>query len=218
MSDWSSSAILSLTEYPTGVHAMMYLNLTGNRTVNDYNRSSNKRPQGACYRVAYGRVRAALIATTGTVLPKWRNDDEFCRLWGSILLPLDAWLALPDAHRGDGSAGAMAWRGYGQKLSADAIWSGSLQPGAVVQTWRDAEDHARVKSGDSPQSYGHSFIFLRYAYDGWAISGLHIADQGYQSHLVLTKGFYAYWVAANVCTASDLPFSNPRTARSLQVA
>jgi hypothetical protein len=188
---------------------MLYQNLAGARAIRNYSQSKQKEPGGLCYKVAYQRIRSALSQTTGAALPSWRNDNDFCRLWGSILKPREAWLALPEKYRGKGAAGAIVWRGIGQPVDSDGVWNGALQPGAVLQTWSDPADYGRVKDGESPTSYGHSFIFVKYLWAGFSIRGIRIADQGYQSGKPLTRGDYGFWTAANLCTARDLPLARP---------
>jgi hypothetical protein len=60
----------------------------------------------------------------------------------------------------------MAYAGLGTLVDSDAIWAGKLEPGAVIQTWAVASDYGRVKNGQKPTSYGHSFLFLNYVYSG----------------------------------------------------
>ena len=61
-----------------------------------------------------------------------------------------------------------------------------------------------MRDGDKVlgDNYGHSFIFLNYVYTGSAISGIAMADQGFQSSHALSKGEYAFWVAANLTIGS----------------
>ena len=77
----------------------------------------------------------------------------------------------------------------------------------MIQVWRSPADFGRVKAGDAVVngSWGHSFIFLNYVYTGSAITGMVIADQGYQNGAPLAKGDYAYWVGANLVTAPPPP-------------
>lgn len=174
-----------------------YLNRLGEKIVDDYNKSNNKEPGGRCYEACYARVKAAakLVAVS---LPAFDNKSAFSRLWGSLISPKKTWLELPEEYRGKGAPGAMASVGLGTLVNSDGIWAGNLQPGAVIQTWAVASDYEQVRDGGGPTSYGHSFIFLNYIYSGSAISGIAIADQGYQSSRPLTKGDYGYWVGANL--------------------
>jgi hypothetical protein len=179
-----------------------YLNRLGEKVVENYNKSGNKEPGGRCYEACYARVRDA-GKSVGAVVPALDNQSPFGRLWGSYIAPKKTWLELPEEYRGKGAAGAMAWARAGELVGSDGIWSGALEPGAVIQTWKSPGDFEDVKSGDAvvDGSYGHSFIFLNYAYSGSAISGIVIADQGYQSDEPLVKGDYAYWVGANLLAA-----------------
>ena len=182
-----------------GEEAADYLNRIGEKVVENYNKSANKEPGGRCYEIAYGRVQEA-AKSVGSVLPALDRTSTFGRLWGSHIDPKETWLDLPEEFRGKGAAGAMAWAKMGTLVSSDAIWRGELKPGAVIQVWKSPEDFDRVKQGDKvvDGSYGHSFIFLNYSYSGTGISGIVIADQGYQDGDPLAKGEYSYWVGANL--------------------
>jgi hypothetical protein len=74
----------------------------------------------------------------------------------------------------------------------------------VIQVWKGPADFKRVKQGDevADGSWGHSFIFLNYIHSGSAITGIAIADQGYQNGAPLAKGDYSYWVGANLDQAA----------------
>jgi hypothetical protein len=169
----------------------------GNKVVENYSKSHTKEPGGACYAVAFSRIRQSSNEVGGTI-PAWDNKSDFGRLWGSLIRPKKSWLKLPEKYRGKGAAGAVVFKGAGTLVDSVGIWAGKLKPGAVVQTWEDPKDFDRVRDGKSPLSYGHSFVFLNYTYTGAAISGMAIADQGYQNAKPLKKGDYGYWVAANL--------------------
>jgi hypothetical protein len=183
----------------------------GRRIVENYEASARKTPGGRCYAVALARVKQAYRDILGEDLtesmPEGTTKSAFDRLWGSIVRPKRTWLELPEDYRGKGAPGAMAYAGKGSLVDQGQIWAGALLPGAVLQTWVEAADFARVKAGQKPQSYGHSFIFLRYKRaddkpDG-KIEGMEIADQGFQSEGVVEQSAYDYWVAANV--SGNLP-------------
>lgn len=194
-----------------GEEAYNHQNRLGQKIVEDYSKSSRKSPGGLCYETCYARVKDA-GRTVGTVVPALDNKSTFGRLWGSFIAPKSSWLELPEEYRGKGAAGAMAWAGLGTLVDSDGIWRGDLEPGAVIQTWKKAGDYDSVKEGKSiaDSSYGHSFIFLNYVYTGSVISGIAIADQGYQSGKPRTKGDYAYWVGANLVTATASVPTGPR--------
>ena len=182
-----------------GDSAQDYVNRIGERVVQNYNQSTEKRPGGKCHRTCYAQVDEASRHTGGPALPKVDWDDKksltdpFVILWSSYIANKKAWLALPQEYRGKGAAGALAYKGWGKLVEATDIWAGKLKPGAVVQGWVDAEDFTRVRNGDTPKGLGHSFIFLHYVKDGPAISGMVIADQGAQSGKPMKKGDFAYW-------------------------
>jgi hypothetical protein len=177
-----------------GEEAADYLNRIGEKVVENYNKSTNREPGGRCYEIAYSRVKEA-AKSLGSVLPALDKTSTFGRLWGSHIEPKKTWLDLPEEYRGKGAAGAMAWAKIGTLVDSDGIWRGDLKPGAVIQVWKSPADFDRVKQGDAvvDGSYGHSFIFLNYSYSGSAISGIVIADQGYQDGDPLAKGEYSYW-------------------------
>jgi len=172
-------------------------NRLGQKVVDNYNKSLRKTPGGLCYEACYARIRQA-AGEVAVSVPAFDNRSVFSRLWGSLIAPKKTWLELPEDYRGKGAAGAMVNAGVGTLVESADIWGGKLLPGAVLQTWKVAGDFDRVKDGDSPTSYGHSFIFLNYVYAGGAISGIAIADQGFQNDTVLKKADYGYWVAANL--------------------
>ena len=175
-----------------------YLNRLGEKVVENYNKSYSKEPGTRCYEACFARVREASKQIGGKLLPALDNESTFGRLWASYIKPKKTWLELPEEYRAKGAAGAIAWAGIGTIIDADGIWAGNLEPGAVIQTWRNAADFERVRDGDAPVSYGHSFIFLNYAYSGSGISGVVIADQGYQNRAPLVRGDYGFWVGANL--------------------
>ena len=147
-------------------------------------------------------------------MPPLDRTSVFGRLWGSYIDPKKTWLDLPEFYRGKGAAGAMAYEGLGRLVDSNGIWRGDLEPGAVIQTWHDAADVDRVRDGDLPVSYGHSFIFLNYVYTGSAISGIAMADQGYQNSAPLAQGDYGFWVGANLGRARAMgPPKDPNVVR-----
>jgi hypothetical protein len=185
-------------------------NQLGNQVVDDYNKSTNKTPGGLCHRTCYARVREASRQTGGHVLPEinWEDKnslDDFALLWSSHIGDGKKWSTLPEKYRGKGAAGAMAWKGWGTLVEGKDIWAGKLKPGAVIQAWEDANDHDRVRDGKPPNGTGHSFIFLHYVRARSSITGMVIADQGYQSRKPLKRGAYGYWVGANIDSTGKAP-------------
>ncbi|MDQ6436449.1 hypothetical protein RB623_20560 [Mesorhizobium sp. LHD-90] len=181
-----------------------YANRIGERMVENYNLSKNKEPGGKCHRTCYARVEEASRQTGGPALPKvnWEDKksltDPFVILWSSYIGVGKAWFDLPEKYRGKGAAGAIAYKGWGTLVEGVDIWAGKLKPGAVIQAWGDAADYPRVRDGKASESGGHSFIFLHYVKSGTTITGMVIADQGYQNGSPLKKGDYGYWVGANI--------------------
>jgi len=176
-----------------------YLNRFGAKVVENYNSSTNKKPGGLCYEASYARVKEA-GKSIGAVPPDLDRTSTFGRLWGSHIKPKESWLKLPEEFRGKGAAGAMAWAKLGTLVEMDGIWRGELKPGAVIQVWKSPGDFERVKKGDEvvDHSWGHSFLFLNYVYSGSSITGMAIADQGFENEDPLAKGDYSYWVGANL--------------------
>jgi hypothetical protein len=187
-----------------GTQARDHTNRLGERVVDNYNRASNKTPGGRCYDACYARVSDA-GRQVGMAVPAFDAASAFSRLWGSLIRPRTTWLELPEDYRGKGAPGAMASEGLGTLVDSAGIWSGRLRPGAVIQTWRVAADFDRVRDGHEPSSYGHSFIFLNYVYAGAGISGMAIADQGFQNDAPVERGEYGYWVGANLGAAGAAP-------------
>lgn len=180
-----------------------HVNRFGQKIVENYNKAASKTPGGLCYEATYARVSAA-AKQVGVALPALDRTGEFGRLWASFIKPKESWLELSEDYRGKGAAGAIASAGLGTLVDSQGIWSGKLKPGAVIQTWKTTSDYERVRDGDKVEndSYGHSFIFLNYVYSGSAVSGIAIADQGFQSGDPLAKGEYGFWVAANLGTGT----------------
>ena len=180
-----------------------YVNRFGQKIVENYNKTLHKEPGGRCYEACYTRVSVA-AKQVGVALPALDHTSDFGRLWGSYIKPKETWLKLSEDYRGKGAAGAMASAGLGALVDSEGIWTGKLKPGAVIQTWKTMSDYERVRDGDAvvDGSYGHSFIFLNYVYSGSAISGLAIADQGFQNGDPLAKGEYGFWVGANLVASA----------------
>jgi hypothetical protein len=175
----------------------------GDQVVDNYNKSTDKEPGGKCHRTCYARVREATGQIGGRKLPEinWDdkdNLDDFAILWSSHIGDGKRWRTLPEKYRGKGAAGAMAWKGLGTLVEGPDIWAGKLKPGAVIQAWVDAKDHDKVRDGKPDGVSGHSFIFLHYVKSGSSITGMVIADQGYQNGAPLKRSDYGYWVGANI--------------------
>jgi hypothetical protein len=174
-------------------------------------------PDGLCYEVSRERIEQATQEVLGEELtanlPEKQATDKlepteiFDRLWGSLIAPKWKWKSINESYRGKGAPGAMAYAGKAQLVDQGGIWSGDLNPGAVIQTWRQGSDFDEVKKGNAPGSYGHSFIFLEYVRENdqpdGQIIGMKIMDQGFQSGQVLTQGAYEYWVAANITLSRE---------------
>jgi hypothetical protein len=178
-------------------------NQLGDRVVENYNKSTDKKPGGLCHRTCYARVREASGQVGNHKLPDidWddkENLDDFAILWSSHIGDGKRWRTLPEKYRGKGAAGAMAWKGWGTLVEGPDIWAGKLKRGAVIQAWDDARDHDKVRDGNAQGVGGHSFIFLHYVKSGSLITGMVIADQGYQSGKPLKRSDYGYWVGANI--------------------
>jgi hypothetical protein len=185
-------------------------NLLGDLVVENYNKSTNKETWDKCHRTSYGRVREASGQAGGQVLPNINWDekeklDDFALIWSSHIGDGVRWKTLPEKYRGKGAAGAMAMKGWGTLVEGPDIWAGKLKPGAVIQAWKNAGDHDKVRDGDSRGVSGHSFIFLHYVKTGSSITGMVIADQGYQSGSPLKRTKYAYWVGANINSTGAPP-------------
>jgi len=178
-------------------------NQLGDQVVENYNKSTDREPGGKCHRTCYARVREASGQVSKTKLPdiNWddkENLDDFAIIWSSHIGDGKKWRTLPERFRGKGAAGAMAMKGLGTLVEGPEIWAGKLKPGAVIQAWKKAKDHDNVRDGNPQGASGHSFIFLHYVRTGSAITGMVIADQGYQNGDPLKRTDYGYWVGANI--------------------
>lgn len=170
------------------------LNRLGEKLVEMYNGSWDKEPGGLCYETCHARVKRA-AAAAGVTLPAWSDNSVFGAMWGSLIAQ-PAWKNVPDWYRGLGAAGAMIWAGQGTFVDTVGVWNGELEPGAVIQVWGTDADYDNVKKGQA--AYGHSFIFLNYVYSGSVITGMAIADQGYQNGDPLARGDWGVWFGANL--------------------
>lgn len=179
----------------------------GEKIVVNFNADANKKPGGDCFAVAKDRVAEAWqqVKKEGLTdkLPAspvagLSSKKVFTMLW-NIHSWHKNWKNLPVEYRGKGSAGALAWAGKATAVDQNAIWSGKLLPGAVVQTWKKKDDFIRVRDGEKPESIGHSFIFLNYVYKDGAILGMNIADQGTGwDDGTLKKSTFEFWAGANI--------------------
>src|SRR5882672_6316137 len=170
------------------------LNRFGKKIVENYNNTTNKEPGGLCYETCYNRVKVAARAV-GVTIPAWNDGSMFSIIWGTLIAQ-KGWEDVPDEYKGRGAAGAMAWKGLATLVDMPGIWRGDLEPGAVIQVWGSEADFENAKAGKS--AFGHSFIFLNYIYSGSAITGMAIADQGYESGEPLAKNEWGVWIGANL--------------------
>ncbi len=174
----------------------------GEKIIENYLKDPNKTPGGSCFKVVYDRVAIAYKQVCNTTIPAVGTFSNFDRLWGSKIDPKASWQKLPELYRAKGPAGALVQKRMGELIKKDQIWKGSLEKGAVVQTWKLKSDYELVKNGDVPKDIGHSFIFLEYVKDrhGKCIA-MHIADQGTiwsRASGGMTSTEFEYWVAAHV--------------------
>jgi hypothetical protein len=189
---------------------MWYWTRLGRRIVENYENSPQDRARsGDCFKVTYDRVQLA-TQQVGDAHPLARVSVEswprqkhrmFYAIWGShIEIGKDKWKEIPDMFRGRGAPAAMVGDGRGDALlEAAQIWSGELEPGAVVQTWETVNDYVRVVNGDEAHGIGHSFIHKEYVYDkNNLIVGMKVIDNGHHGTSTVARGVWGYWVAANV--------------------
>lgn len=188
--------------FHVGFAAGGYKNSLGAQIVADYRASSNRRPGGDCYAVAYERVNAAVkrICGADSALPSLTAFQAFDRLWGSKIDPPETWKKLDASLRGKGAAGAMASIGMGSLVEAADVWAGKLQPGAALQLWQYQGDFEKVWNGVLPAGDGHSVIFLEYVERGGKIIGMKIADQGtpWSEPKTFNREEFFYVVGANL--------------------
>lgn len=183
-----------------------------NSIVENYISSKNKEPNGHCLEVSKMRFEKAYKEVYGhslyqdlpdSMATKFYSPKQvFNILYASASEPSLRWRSLPEKYRGKGNAGAIAYAGMGTLLDTLAIWSGQLRPGALMQVWRFKEDYELVVKGVNVKKldpYGHSFIFISYVRDEEnKITGLKIADQGFQSYRPLIPRDYEVWWGVNL--------------------
>lgn len=181
------------------------------KTVMNYWESEVKKPGGHCLDACKGRFEKAYEDVNGHTiyqdLPKkmenkyYTPQQAFDHLYASTSGKHKGWRSLPKKYRGKGGAGAIAYAGMGTLVDWFGIWKGELRSGAVMQVWSKKKGYKEVVKGvdsDGFEGFGHSFIFLGYERnENNEITGLKIADQGYQSHRPLVPRDYEVWWAVN---------------------
>lgn len=182
---------------------MLYINRLGEQVVR--NHRGGGRLHNLCYRDSYRRVRFASRQVSHRPLSAWNGNSQFCRLWGSLIRNDGVWLTFPEAYRGLGAPGALASIGMGMPVDQQGIWSGWLSPGAVLQTWDTRADYEGVRRGEKTGVFGHSFVFLRYVWSGFAIVGMKVADNGYHGRAIVKQSAWGFWTATNLTFLSDVP-------------
>jgi len=160
---------------------------------------------GDCIAVAKTRVNRTFIDVTGNDLSNNVSESKVSVKTFNSIWNVAHQSKVPEEYRGKGSAGAVEFAKLGEYVSEDEIWKGKLQEGAVVQVWANEEGF----QGDG-ENYGHSFIFLNYTYDdSGTITGMKIADQGYQNGEI-SKNDWGTWHGANfgeTTTEQDVEFT-----------
>jgi hypothetical protein len=175
----------------------------GDRIVDNWKKDPAKWPGGPCIDYTYKLARIATAQLGGAPFPKpYSSRYAFCALWGShIDIGKERWLQLPDECRGRGAPGAMMYEGRGTKMMGPTtIFSGGLEPGAVIQVWTTAQDYLNVVNGIAVEKghKGHSFFFREYVYKAGAIAGMKVIDAKFHGNATVTRGTWGYWVATNV--------------------
>lgn len=182
------------------------------RIVANYLNSENKEPGGHCLTVSKRRFDEAYKQVHGHVmyadLPErmrskfYSPKEVYNYIYVSASGTHRGWRSLPEEYRGKGNAGAIAYAGMGNLVDSTGIWGGTLRPGAPMQVWRFKADYEKVVRGVDIKSldpYGHSFIFISYVRNEKnEITGLKIADQGFQSYRPLIPRDYEVWWAVNL--------------------
>lgn len=182
------------------------------RIVQNYLNSEIKEPGGHCLTVSKTRFEKAYKEVHGHLpyqdLPDsmatatYTSKQVFNLLYVTASKPDKSWQSLPEKYRGKGNAGAITYAGMGTLVDSTGIWGGKLKPGALMQVWRYKEDYIEVVQGADVvklDPYGHSFIFINYVRDDkGVITGLRIADQGFQSYRPLVPRDYDVWWAVNL--------------------
>lgn len=180
--------------------------------VENYYESSDKTPGGHCLMVSKKRFEEAYHNVYGHKVYQDLPDSiateqltpqqVFHNLYVTATKTEPEWQNLPRKYRAKGNAGAVAIANFGEMLDTESIWKGKLRPGALVQVWRLGEDYERVRQGAEMTDfdpYGHSFIFLEYERNRKGeITGMKIADQGYQSYRPLVPRDYEVWWGVNL--------------------
>ena len=182
-----------------------YMQRLGDRIVDNWKKDPAKWPHGDCFAYTYKLAGIATRQLGGAPFPNpYSSRYAFCALWGShIDIGKEKWLELPDECRGRGAPGAMMYEGRGTTMMGpNAIFSGGLEPGAVIQTWTTAQDYLNVCNGLAviKDHKGHSFFFRNYVYaEGTKnIIGMKVIDAAYHGNHVVKRGAWGYWVATNV--------------------
>ena len=182
------------------------------KIVENYLNSENKEPNGHCLSVSKRRFEQAYKEVYGhsfyqdlpdSMASKFYTPKQvFNLLYASASEISQGWRSLPEKYRGKGNAGAIAYAGMGTLVDSSGIWNGQLRPGALMQVWCHKEDYKKVVQGVNVKKldpYGHSFIFINYVFNEKnEITGLKIADQGFQSYRPVIPRDYEVWWAVNL--------------------
>jgi len=182
------------------------------KTVRNYWANPIKKPGGHCLTACKTRFEIAYEDVHGHSFYKdlpdkmatkfYSPQETFNHLYASTSGKHKGWRTLPKKYRGKGGPGAIAFAGMGALVNWFDIWNGGLKPGAVMQVWSKRKGYREVIKGideDGFEGFGHSFIFLGYERDEKGeITGLRIADQGYQSHRPLVPRDYDVWWGVNL--------------------
>ncbi len=182
------------------------------KLVDNYLKSEIKEPKGHCLSVSKGRFEQAYKEVHGhpvyqdlpdsMATKKFTAKQVFNLLYVSASETEQGWRSLPERYRGKGNAGAIAYAGMGTLVDAIGVWGGQLRPGALMQVWRFKDDYEQVVQGVDVKEldpYGHSFIFIGYVRNEKnEITGLEIADQGFQSYRPLRPSDYEVWWGVNL--------------------
>jgi len=192
--------------------AVVVTNTVAEQMVKDYESSTNQSPGGDCFAVSRGRLETAYQTVNsnsiyddlpdGMATDHYTSKQAFRNLYACSSGLHIGWQGLPEEHRGKGSAGAMVNAGMGDLKNETEIWNGDLEPGALIQVWLYETGYDEVVEGvddDGYDGYGHSFIFISYERDeNSIITGMNIADQGYQNDDALAQEEWEVWWGVNL--------------------
>lgn len=121
-----------------------------------------------CVKASFVRIEEAYTELGGTRFPPHGAIEVFEVIWNSATKSKywkDKFHKQLKPYKGKGAAGAIFYAGLGYIVPWKKIWT-DLQPGAVLQLWKNYSAYKDVRDKREVSRRGHSVIFVRYVEKG----------------------------------------------------